>query len=228
MGSTSVRIADLILSEAGWNKSMSSKKIYETENYDRVFKRIDFSDSQIQDIKFNNCEFIDCEFSEATLNGSRFVDCLFKGCNLSLIKIRGASFANTTFEESKVIGVNWTEASWPTIELSSPIHFFKSVLDNSIFFGINLREIRITKSSAVDVDFRECNLTKADFSHTDFAQALFMNTNLFQANFVESTNYAIDISNNNVGKARFSLPDAVALLKEIDICVVDETGNDIL
>jgi uncharacterized protein YjbI with pentapeptide repeats len=86
---------------------------------------------------------------------------------------------------------------------------------------MNLREIRIVECLAEDVDFREANLTLADLTYTDFTGSQFLRTNLSNADFLAATNYNISILSNNVKKAKFSLPEAISLLRNLDIDLVD-------
>ena len=200
---------------------MSSSDLPDMEYFEKNFNNISFSQTEICDIKFYDCNFTDCQFNEVNFIRCRFVDCLFKKCNLGLIKVKDTSFSNTFFEDSKIIGVNWTEASWPRIELSCPIQFFRCNISHSTFLGMNLREIRIVECLAEDVDFREANLTLADLTYTDFTGSQFLRTNLSNADFLAATNYNISILSNNVKKAKFSLPEAISLLRNLDIDLVD-------
>ena len=74
----------------------------------------------------------------------------------------------------------------------------------------------------MDVDFRECDLSQADFAGTDLADSLFLATNLTQADFSRARNYQIDPSQNIVDEAKFSLPEAMSLLYSMDIVLVEE------
>ncbi len=125
------------------------------------------------------------------------------------------------FEESEIIGVNWTEASWPKTGLHS-LDFFKSVINHSTFTGLSLKRIHITGCVARNVDFAEADLSQADCTGTDFAQSRFLYTNLTQADFSGSRQYAISPDLNTLKKTKFSLPEAISLLYGLDI-ILDET-----
>jgi uncharacterized protein YjbI with pentapeptide repeats len=71
------------------------------------------------------------------------------------------------------------------------------------------------------VDFREANLSCADFSFTDLKDSLFQSTNLNGADFRHAKNYHIDPSKNDIRKGKFSLPEAMALLHSMDIEIID-------
>lgn len=181
------------------------------------FQDIDLTNEEILSREFDNCFFINCNFSESKFSHCKFYECRFVNCNLSLAKVNGCSFFDTSFEDSKLIGLNWTEAAWPTIKLSNPLKFYKCVLNDTSFFGLCLREISMTECQAHDVDFRETDCTDADFTQTDFENSLFGKTNLTRADFTDAINYNIDIFLNEIKKAKFSLPEATSLLNCLDI-----------
>jgi fluoroquinolone resistance protein len=52
---------------------------------------------------------------------------------------------------------------------------------------------------------------------TRFSGSLFDNTNLFKANLKNCINYNINPLNNNIKKAKFSLPEALTLLDAFEI-----------
>ena len=194
----------------------------QTEYDEQTFHNLALNQNEINSKKFYDCDFVDCDLSEVVSTNCRFVDCKFTECNLSLMKVKKSSFSDTYFENSKVIGINWTEASWPTLGLLCPIEFFRCDLSHSTFFGLNLREIRMTECLAKDVDFREADLTEADLTQTDFNGSLFMETDLTRADFSDAINYRIDVIFNRIKAAKFTLPEAVSLLRGLDIEIVDD------
>lgn len=181
------------------------------------FRRLNASGREISGKEFENCTFTDCNFSEAKFVKCKFYECSFINCNLSLISVKGCSFAAVSFEESKAVGVNWTQAAWPKIRLNSPFRFEKCILNSSSFHGLGVREIAMVECQAKEVDFRRADCSEANFTHTDFADSSFGNTNLSRADFSEAINYDIDVFNNVVKKAKFSLPEAMNLLRHLDI-----------
>lgn len=183
----------------------------------KTFKDINLSAQKIDQKEFDNCIFSSCNFSETEFYKCKFYECKFTHCNLAMVKIENCHFFDTIFENSKVIGVNWTTAAWPNIKISSPIHFYKCALNDSSFFGLCLREIVMTECTAKEVDFREADCTSADFTHTEFTQSLFNKTNLTKADFTEAFNYNIDIFLNEIKKAKFGFPEAMNLLRCLNI-----------
>lgn len=118
-----------------------------------------------------------------------------------------------SFKDCKIIGVNWTysDSLWP------PISFLKCNISQSNFLGLKLKAISISECVARDVDFRECDLSKSTLTSNDFKNSLFGNTSLIRADLTHSTNYMINLLENKVQGAKFSLPDAISLLNGIGI-----------
>ncbi len=75
----------------------------------------------------------------------------------------------------------------------------------------------MVKCEAHEVDFTETDLNHGDFKNTDFAGSRFFKTNLAYADFKGALNYYIDSQNNTFKQTRFSLPEAICLLKSMDI-----------
>lgn len=63
----------------------------------------------------------------------RFIECRFSNCNLSVVKIDGPEFSEVLFEDSKLMGIDWTGDRWPDIPLLSPLKFTGCILDDSVF-----------------------------------------------------------------------------------------------
>jgi uncharacterized protein YjbI with pentapeptide repeats len=66
-------------------------------------------------------------------------------------------------------------------------------------------------------DFEKANLSKAILTSSDFLNSTFSNTNLSLADLTDAKNYRIDPNNNNIRKAKFSLPEAITLLDSWNI-----------
>ncbi len=190
------------------------------EYCDRVFDGLALKDKAVTSKTFSACVFRNCDLTGAAFRFCKFSGCRFESCNLSLVKVRGSLFSGTSFRDSKLVGINWTEASWPKIALGLPPQFDNCLLNDSTFFGLPLAGARITRCLAKDADFRETDLSKADLTHTDFSGALFGKTNLKAADLDQARNYAIRISDNQVKDARFSMPEAMALLYCLDVKIV--------
>lgn len=200
---------------------MTNIHFSQREYFEQEFNDISIIKKKVCSKEFFDCVFTECDFSESIFSKCSFHDCTFIGCNLSLLSINNSTFANTSFEDCKIIGINWTTAEWPQIKLCSPIQFYKCILNESSFFGLYLSEIKLVECKAHYVDFRETDCEEADFSYTDLSYSIFNKTNLCGANFNNATNYNIDIFNNHIKHAKFTLPEAIQLLNSLEIEIID-------
>lgn len=184
------------------------------EYFDQNFKNLVCNNTELFNKTFDECSFNNCNFSETSFKNCKFRHCQFTNCNLGLISIKNSSWLNVEFKECKIIGVNWTyglmSAAWP-------LKFNQCNISQSNFLGLNLTSIAVIDCLAQEVDFRECNLSKAIFTESNLHNSLFANTNLSGANFINATNYSINLTQNKLTGAKFSLPEAVSLLQGMGI-----------
>jgi fluoroquinolone resistance protein len=189
---------------------------------EETFKNVVCQQHEVPYKEFIDCTFTRCNFSETSFREGIFRNCTFKECDLSLIKVKDTTFSGAKFEDSKVVGVNWSDATWTKSGLLMPsLDFFTCTISYSTFMGITLKKANFTRCIAHDVDFTEANLTGANCTHTDFTESRFAQTNLTEVDFSGASNYTIDVRYNVVKKAKFSLPEAMSLLRGLDIILVD-------
>lgn len=198
----------------------TAKDLCEDEYFDVKFTELKFEKKKLSNKIFENCLFEHCEFSETQFIGCRFIDCEFLQCNLTAMVPQNTSFSETLFSESKLLGVNWTQAKWPLVHLLSPIKIFKSNISHCNFYELNLKETVIEQCKAHDVDFRGADFSNSRFVQTDLAKCLFLHTNLSCCDFTDAFNYNIDPNQNTVKGAKFSLPDALNLLEHFEIEII--------
>ena len=84
---------------------------------------------------------------------------------------------------------------------------------------LKLKKLKMTGCEAKEADFTEADLSTGDFSNTDFEKSIFFHTNISGADFKGARNYYIDARVNIVKKAKFSLPEALALLDGLDVVI---------
>ncbi len=188
---------------------------------DQRFAGLDLENGRIQTIEFYDCHFVDCNFREAEIAECKFHDCTFQRCDLSLVNWADSSFQGCNFQDSKLIGVDWTFVAWNKFIKEAPVRFEACVLDYGTFMGLELLRLTAVSCSIKDVDFSGANLTEANFKGSTFTKSQFRNTTLTKANFQQAKEYTIDIRSNDVSKAKFSMPEAVALLHSLDIVLED-------
>jgi len=197
--------------------NLQSQVIYAEEN----FKDLHLTQLELAGSEFTGCTFTNCHLVEAVLRDCRFVGCRFVGCDLSLAQLPGTSFTTTRFEKTRLLGINWTLARWPAAGLGDPVGFWGCGLNHSTLLGLSLRGLQLIDCAALEVDFREADLEQADFSGSDLSGSLFLHTNLKAADLSRARNYQINPSENTLSGAKFSLPEAMALLYNLDIELVE-------
>ena len=200
---------------------MRSKIQSEQNFFDEQFQRLSQESSTIDSSKFDGCSFADCNFNGTSFRSCRFIDCSFYGCDLSLAQVVNCTFTRVAIESCKSIGINWAQANWSDTGIQKKVSFVESAINHSIFIGLDLTGIKIINCSVHEVDFRESDLTKADFSGSDLTKSIFGNTILSGADLSHARNYQINPCVNKLTGAKFSLPEALALLYSMDI-LIDE------
>ena len=207
-----------------WGSLMKKQELTgkdgEKDFADRTFSGLDLKGAELESRNFYACVFRNCDLTGASLRFCKFRECRFESCNLSLARPRGAVFDGTVFKDTKLTGVNWADAAWPKLRLAGPPAFLNCVLSDCGFLGLPLAGAEIKNCLARDADFREANLSGADLAGTDLAGALFGGTDLTGASLAGARNYAINVKENKVKDAEFSLPEAMSLLYCLDIKIV--------
>jgi fluoroquinolone resistance protein len=193
-----------------------------THYADRTFKGVRQERGLIVSSEFYECTFVHCSFVETVFRACRFNHCTFLHCDLSLVQVPACLFSATRFEQSKVVGVDWTQADWAAARIGEPIGFWKCGISHSTFIGLSLQGLQVLDCTAVDVDFREADLSRADFGATDLSESLFSDTNLTEADLRRARNYTIAPGRNVLTRTRVSLPEAMALLYGLDIVLVED------
>ena len=184
------------------------------EYYKETLSGLSFSKETITGRLFDECLFDNCSFIECKFDRCRFLNCRFDKCNLSAVVPSNSRFSEVKFSDSKVIGFDWTKAA--NIER---LEFKGCQINYSSFKLLKLPGIKIINCEAKEVAFIETDLSKGDFINTDFENSRFFKTNLSRANFKGARNYSIDVHNNTLTKAQFSLPEVLSLLSSLDIII---------
>jgi len=210
--------------------NMTNKKskidVFSENSYEgQSFADIELKNSQVENIEFVNCTFNHCDFNESIFRTCTFRDCVFSNCDLSLLRVDKSLFKNTEFKSCKALGINWSKASWGRKEITQlikSIDFSKCVLNYSTFIGLELSHLNMQDCIAHEVDFSKAILRKANFKGTDLQNAIFRNSDLREANFVRAKNYSISPQLNKISRAKFSLPEVMSLLYNMDIVICEQ------
>ncbi len=193
---------------------MANIKMIDDEYYsDETFWQMDLAGQLLRGKRFDNCKFIKCDFTKTDLTGSEFSDCLFGQSNLSLTKFLQTRLSNVLFENSKLVGVDFTKCTVHFFELA----FRKCLMDTCNFSALPMTGTLFETSTIRACVFGETNLSKATFTDCDLDRTVFHATGLQGADFSFATNYQIDPTSCDIKGAQFSLPEAISLLQAFDI-----------
>jgi fluoroquinolone resistance protein len=186
----------------------------EDSYYQEKFSKISAEKETIKTRIFEECEFANCIFVECIFDKCKFIGCHFNDSILSAGNPLNSTFINITFVKSRAIGFDWTKA----LKVEG-LFFDGCQINYSNFKLLKLPKIKIINSEAIEVEFAESDLSSGDFKNTNFENSRFFKTNLSGADFRGAKNYFIDVKNNTLKKAYFSLPEAMVLLDSLDIIV---------
>ncbi|HZQ38937.1 MAG TPA: pentapeptide repeat-containing protein [Dehalococcoidia bacterium] len=185
---------------------------------DRSFTALDLGGRTLSGVEFEGCTFARCTFNEAVFARCRLVECRFEGCDLSVARFPETRLSEIAFNGCKLSGVDWTlPAEAQALRLPLSVSFDDCVLDYGSCFGVVLSGVTMRRCQAHELDLSEADLTGADLGETDFAGAKFLHTKLIKADLRGARRYAIDPTSNPVKGARFSLPEAVSLLRAFGV-----------
>jgi len=187
------------------------------EYNDETFHGINLEQQEMGDRVFYDCTFQECIFRESVLRRCAFHDCTFTDCDLSLAQVPDTTFADVVFKRCKLVGIDWASARWPKFGMKRPFTFHQCALNYSFFTGLKLSKLQMIECTVKEADFTDVDFTDAVFHGTDFSGSRFVNCDLTKADFNDAANYAIDVKQNWLKKTKFALPEAVALLKGLDI-----------
>lgn len=177
---------------------------------DMNFKTLD--NISLEGREFVSCAFTGINFTELRLKKAKFIECSFKECNLSNVDLMACSFRDVDFDQCKLVGVNWSALS-SIFEL----RFHDCHMDYSVFQELKLPNTIFEKCLLRDADFHGSDLRKARFTESDLSSCFFSRCNLEGADFREAKNYSLNLNDNKVRKAKFSLPEAVELFRHFEI-----------
>lgn len=179
----------------------------------QAIKSADFSKKSLEDRAFTSCSFTSCDFSESILRNAKFSGCIFINCNLSLPKLDGCRFQDARFTECKIVGTEFFKCEKTLFSVS----LNKCLLLYCNFSELNMKNTSFNGSTLKENHFTNTSLIGADFTDADLSGTLFHNCDLSKADFSSATRYDIDPLTNKIKKAKFSLPEAVGLLRGFDI-----------
>ena len=175
-----------------------------------------FLKKSLEDYIFSSCSFNSCDFSESLLRNAKFCTCTFTNCNFSLPKLEGCRFQDVRFIGCKMVGAEFFKCEKTFF---SPT-FEKCLLHYCNFSDLIMKKISFSGSKLKECHFTNTNLHGADFGEVDLSGTIFHNCDLSKADFTTAILYEIDPQKNKIKKAKFSLPEAIGLLRGFDVTIV--------
>jgi len=130
---------------------------------------------------------------------TQYIETPFKDLAAPAKVVEGVSFQDCTFENCRLVGVNWCNAEWDRSSLlkTGRVRFDSCPLDHALFIGLNLTGTPFKDCQLRGADFESANLTRADFHGADLAEARFAGCNLSEATFVGAQGYQINAAYTN-------------------------------
>jgi len=185
-----------------------------TDYYQEKFSKLSFSNEGIELIEFEECDFVGCTFIDCEFKKCKFLNCKFINCLLSAVKFSSSSVIEVSFTQCKVIGIDWTKS-----QQVRDLQFDECEINYSNFVLLKIPKTKIVNCIAKDVDFTETDLHESDLRKTNFENSIFYRTNLSKTDLRGANNYFIDVKNNTISRAKFSLPEALSLLQILNIVI---------
>lgn len=179
-----------------------------------------FSDvnwERVADSEFVECTFVGSDLSEAIVSKSRFVDCRFEGCDLSLWRPTDALVGGCHFEDCRMLGIDWTVASWPRAPLHEANTFLRCDLSLSTFADLDLGATRFIECRLHESSFRSARLAGADFTLSECPGVDFHGADLSEASLVGVAGLTIDPLSSKLEGATVDAGGAMAILDSLGI-----------
>jgi fluoroquinolone resistance protein len=176
-----------------------------------------FHGADAASLELRECSFEECTFDHVGLQSrdlckARFVDCTFDTCDLAVADVTDCAFVRVKFRACRLSGIHWSVA-----RKLEDVSFEGSRLADGSFLGVNLERCDLTDCDASNVSFRDAKLVKAKLRGADLTRADIANCDLRDADLRGAHGYVLDPRENRLEGARFSLPEAVGLLRGLGI-----------
>jgi uncharacterized protein YjbI with pentapeptide repeats len=184
-----------------------------------TFNRVTWQ--SVTDSDFQDCTFVDSDLSDAALSASRFVDCRFERCDLSLWKPVDSVFGGCRFEDSRMLGIDWTLASWPRIALHDPNVFVRCDLSMGTFMDLDLGAIEFRECRLRETSYRFARLAGARFDGSDCVGCDFHGSDLSRARLVGVLGLAVDPASTKLAGATVDAAAGVAILESFGLTLED-------
>ncbi len=181
----------------------------------------------VTDSEFLECTFVDSDLSDAPISMSRFIDCRFERCDLSLWKPVDTVFGACLFEDCRMLGIDWTLASWPQVPLHEPNRFVRCDLSMGTFADLELGGVAFSECRLHETSFRFARMGDSDFDGSDCQVCDFHGADLSGARLVRVVGLAVDPLSTTLTGATIDAATGVAILESLGLKLdtPDETDD---
>lgn len=160
---------------------------------DKVYRHHDFSNQELQQAVFENCQFILCDFSRADLTDAKFDRCKFietsdlEGCQFDYATLKDASFSNCqlamcNFEGADCFGIelrdcdlkgaNFQRARFAN-QVSHSVYFCSAFITGCNLSYANLERLVLEKCELFENRWIGANLMGASLKESDLSRGVF-------------------------------------------------------
>lgn len=172
---------------------------------------------RVTDAEFLGCTFVGSDLSNADIRGSRFIECRFERCDLSMWKPKDSVFGECRFEDCRMLGIDWTGASWPRVPLHEANVFVRCDLSMGTFADLDLGATGFTECRLRETSYRLARLGGSAFEGSDCLGADFHGADLSGASLVGVKGLAVDPQSTKLVGATIDAPTGVAILESLGI-----------
>lgn len=183
-----------------------------------------FQNLKLEDEIFEGYEFIDCEFHNCVITESKFINCYFSNCqffncNMMLLTTEHTEVKFGEFIKCIMVGINW-DLLLPSGRFAEPIRKLENcTLRYNHFSEMAFNKFDFSGSDFSNSTFEECTMKECNFENSRLENTEYYNCDLRKADFRDATGYQIDILSCKLKGAKFSFPEAIQLLKVLEIKV---------
>ncbi|MEA9393113.1 Qnr family pentapeptide repeat protein [Acerihabitans sp. TG2] len=208
------------------DEKFSSDKFTESVVDNCKFIRCDFSNVDLTDTRFINCQFYDqenqigCDFNRAKLK-----DASFKNCDLSMSSFRSANALGLEINECRAQGIDFRGASFMNM-ITTRSWFCSAYITKSNLSYANFSKVILEKCELWENRWDGANVLGANFSGSDLSSGEFNSFDWHSANFTHCnlTNSSLgdlDIRNVDLDGVKLDSSQASILLERLGINVIE-------
>ncbi|WP_411335179.1 pentapeptide repeat-containing protein [Ruminococcus gauvreauii] len=191
-----------------------------SERYEnRVFKDLKITEKTVEGCEFMECTFDSCTFEDCKIIRNKFIDCQFNSCTVISPRSKYSEMRHSEFTNCNLIGIHWAEF-FPVGQIFEPIRRMNNCyLKYNTFIHMNFRKFDFSKNQMENSMFEECNLMECKFRNCRLTATQILKCDIRKADFRDAGGYQIDITTNQLKGAKFSFPEVINLLSQLEITI---------